>query len=1044
MSVVFVGGGIFGDRHDDVFNRRNGQCAVLNGNVVVVGIRAFLPFPGESIFDVSGIRDAAGFGERDDHTVVFHEPGRRRIILKMVGNGIVGERRSVVFLRGASGNDDHGTRIDHQPAVRYIERNVKVGVVVGKFARIQPHIIVRACLRAVRNGDFVGTGEVILCIEIAGVYDNGVVAGNALLTAVVRNRGGMTRDVHGNFRLIDGQRAVLIRYTIIGRNSIYSGRIDCVRLRARIGDGGFCGHGQRNAILAVACQQSRCGKAGFGQSVSVVGLACIVGLQSQRHGVIDRDDVLAFVSRDRDGLRAVHGRICIFRVQFFALFARQGCSDHRGSGLIVRNFGFGVLQVMVNGILRRIQLEIQLQNQRTVSGDCAGKHVVFIVRFEYVLVFFPARLVRFGNGNSGIRSAFALNGLIQTIRSVRILMIELNIVLRIGIGSPYRIQVIVVADRQPRGSAARKGNRAPLRSRPAPECIAGAIGKASVFIGQNRDCSVCGRALFGNLCFLGLTEIGMIGHADRGSNVRIHGGQNDALDHPDALTGVIPRGCAGGSIGGLPVDEHLALGRGCVGGESQRLGFGVVLVFMRVLGRSACAVAQIVGHFVINALYDGADIRVRVKPCGNVECFAGSDVHPFENYVVGTNLAYEVVVLLIVLDGRAIGDCKTERIARVRNFHVRRQRNCKLRLFPQGVEDEVARRHRLVFKVVLLRLCIRHIGRVDRIPALEHGVLRKAAGTLGVCVVAGHGSAVLNGCRRFSAVIVVCQGIAVAQVVECQRISTEALSVAAETCNACGIARKALNFVILLVVGGKVEVSINCFQQVKVGGAGRPCVGGYIGSDLLDIVGDGFFRVGRLLIEIECRIKARHAVERLKRVAVLACFRALPRAAVIGRVERCLAEFAGNLRVVFGGNGGDSAVFVFERQRIGFAIEIHVQNGRAVRQNLNGFTFFGIERIISPVCNACGQGFVIRGVNRIAGFSRPGRGCQRGIVFIVRVLSPIHDGEFDVCARPNGIDQRIILNIGNRSYGCRTALGQRPAAKGIALARKLRSGKRND
>ena len=723
--------------------------------------------------------------------------------------------------------------------------------------------------------------------------------------SIVFNGCAFTGELHralGHF-----QRAVLIRYTIIGRNFFYSGRIDCVRLRARIGDGGFCGHGQLNVVHAVACQQSRCGKAGFGQSFSVVGLACIVGLQSQRHGVIDRDDVLAFVSRDHDGLRAVHGRICIFRVQFFALFARQGCSDHRGSGLIVRNFGFGALQVMVNGILRRIQLEIQLQNQRTVSGDCAGKHVVFIVRFEYVLVFFPARLVRFGNGNSGIRSAFALNGLIQIIRSVRILMIELNIVLRIGIGSPNRIQVIVVADRQPRGSAARKGNFAIRRSRPALECIAGAIGKSSVFIGQNRDCSVCGRALFGNLCFLGLTEIGMIGHADRGSNVRIHGGQNDALDHPDALTGVIPRGCAGGSIGGLPVDEHLALGRGCVGGESQRLGFGVVLVFMRVLGRSACAAAQIVGHFVINALYDGADIRVRVKPCGNVECFAGIDVHPFENYVVVTNLAYEVVVVLIVLDGRAIGDCKSALIVRVRNFHVRRQRNCKLRLFPQGVEDEVARRH-LFFKVVLLRLCIRHIERVDRIPALEHGVLRKAAGTLGVCVVAGHGSAVLNGFRRFIAVIVVCQGIAVAQVVECQRISTEALFVVAETCNSCGIARKALNFVILLVVGGKVEVSINCFQQVKVGGAGWPCVGGYTGSDLLDIVGDGFFRVGRLIIETECRIKARHAVERLKCVVVLACFRALPRAAVIGRVERILAEFAGNLRVVFGGNGGDSAV----------------------------------------------------------------------------------------------------------------------------------------
>ena len=727
--------------------------------------------------------------------------------------------------------------------------------------------------------------------------------------SVVFVGGGIFGDRHDDvFNRRNGQRAVLIRYTIIGRNSFYSGRIDCVRLRARIDDGGFCGHGQLNVILAVACQQSRCGKAGFGQSVSVVGLACIVGLQSQRHGVIDRDDVLAFVSRDRDGLRAVHGRICIFRVQFFALFARQGCSDHRGSGLIVRNFDFGALQVMVNGILRRIQLEIQLQNQRTVSGDCAGKHVVFIVRFEYVLVSFPVRLVLIGNGNSGIRSAFALNGLIQIIRSVRILMIELNIVLRIGIGSPNRIQVIVVADRQPRGSVARKGNRAPLRSRPALECIAGAIGQITNFgIVRHGDRVVRSRALIALHSHI-LSEIGMVGHADRGGNVRIHGGQNDALDHLDALTGVIPRGCAGGSIGGLPVDEHLALGRGCVGGESQRLGFGVVLVFMRVLGRSGCAVAQIVGHFVINALYDGADIRVRVKPCGNVECFAGIDVHPFENYVAVTNLAYEVVVVLIVLDGRAIGDFKIARIVRVRNFHVRRQLNYKLRLFPQGVEDEVARRHRLVFKGVLLRLCIRHIERVDRIPALEHGVLRKAAGMDGVCVVvAGHGSAVLNGCRRFSAVIVVCQGIAVAQVVECQRISNEALSVFAEICNACGITRKALNFVILLVVGGKVEVSINCFQQGKVGGAGRPCVGGYTGSDLLDIVGDGFFRVGRLLIEIECRIKARHAVERLKRVVVLACFRALPRVAVIGRVERILAEFAGNLRVVFGGNGGDSA-----------------------------------------------------------------------------------------------------------------------------------------
>ena len=145
------------------------------------------------------------------------------------------------------------------------------------------------------------------------------------------------------------------------------------------------------------------------------------------------------------------------------------------------------------------------------------------------------------------------------------------------------------------------------------------------------------------------------------------------------------------------------------------------------------------------------------------------------------------------------------------------------------------------------------------------------------------------------------------------------------------------------------------------------------------------------MIEIEGRVKSRHAVEGLQSIGVLAAIRAFPRTTVISRVEGSFIKLAGNLRVVLGGDGGNRAIVILKRQRKRLALEVHVQHRGAVRRNGHGVGFFKGE--IAAVGYGGGQRAGAGG-QRLLRARRGGLNGRRkgGVVRIVRVLAPVDDG----------------------------------------------------
>ena len=273
-----------------------------------------------------------------------------------------------------------------------------------------------------------------------------------MLVAVIGMLGTVLGDGDGN--LVghggDGQRAGFIGYIVIVRNCaavVFDGAfINLVRGAARVGDGGGRRHGESEVLLRVAVDQTLHCEIGLGQRLTVVGLARILGLDGQGHSVIDRDDIFGFVSRDRDGLRggiAGHNGGGIGEIERIALVRRQLFADGHGAGLVVGNLDGGAVQVMMDGVARGVELEVQLQHQRTVACDVAGKHVVLVIRFEHVLAVFLGGLIGFGHGNGRVRGGRALVAVVERVSAIRVLIVELDGVLGVGVRRPDGVEDVL-------------------------------------------------------------------------------------------------------------------------------------------------------------------------------------------------------------------------------------------------------------------------------------------------------------------------------------------------------------------------------------------------------------------------------------------------------------------------------------------------------------------------------------------------------------------------------------------------------------------------
>ena len=349
---------------------------------------------------------------------------------------------------GDGDGDLVGHRGDRHIAVDHLlDGHVVVGAGDGEGVLGQIHVR-RANVRATGDGEYIGLGADRNLVRLAG--EAVVVADRLVLLAVVHSRFIDARDGDGGRSLVDGQGAGVIGYIVVGRNSaavVFDGiRIDHVRGTARVGDGGFRRHGESEVLLRIAVDQTLHFEIGLGQRLAVVGLLRVPGGDGQGHGVIDRDDIFGFVSRDRDGLIGIivgHLSGGIGGIERIAPVRRQLFADGHGAGLIFGNLDGGALQVMMDGVACGVELEVQLQHQRAVAGDIAGKHVVLVIRFEHVLVVFLSRLIGFGHGNGRVRGGRALVAVVERVSAIRVLIVELDGVLGVGIRLPDGVEDVL-------------------------------------------------------------------------------------------------------------------------------------------------------------------------------------------------------------------------------------------------------------------------------------------------------------------------------------------------------------------------------------------------------------------------------------------------------------------------------------------------------------------------------------------------------------------------------------------------------------------------
>ena len=396
---------------------------------------------------VAHVRGAA-LDDRRQH-VAFHQHAFGE------GEAVIRQRGSVVDLAGAVRGDDD-LRLDrgdrHIAVVHCLDGHVVVGAGDGEGVLCQTHGR-RANVRALGDGEYIGLEADRNLVRLAG--EAVVVAVRLVLLAVVHMRFIDARDGDGGRSLVDGQRAGCVGYIIIGRNRVavvFDGAfINHVRGAARVGDGGGRRHGEGEVLLRVAVDQTLHCEIGLGQRLAVVGLLRVLGGDGQGHGVIDRDDVLGFISHDLDFLRgniASHLGGGIGGIERIALVRRQRFADGLGAGLVVGNLDGGAVQVMMDGVARGVELEVQLQHQRTVAGDNAGKHVVRVALIEHVLAAILRELIAVFNGNGRVRGAIITDNALVCllrIRAVRVLIVELDGVLGVGVRCADGVEDVLAA-----------------------------------------------------------------------------------------------------------------------------------------------------------------------------------------------------------------------------------------------------------------------------------------------------------------------------------------------------------------------------------------------------------------------------------------------------------------------------------------------------------------------------------------------------------------------------------------------------------------------
>ena len=655
---------------------------------------------------------------------------------------------------------------------------------------------------------------------------------------------------------------------------------------------------------------------------------------------------------------------------------------------------------VVDGQLELVQLEVQLQHQRSVGSDGAGFHVSG-GSIVHILTILLICLVGIGNGDGGVGGAGARIAMIQPVR-IAVLIIEFHRVLGIGVGCPLGVQVIGTVIHAG-GITSGEGNA--LVVFPTSEGVALTRGQTGGAVILNRDLTVVGDIFYR----LGLVsvEVAVIGDTDSGRLVAPLGIQRHIAGDLHGTVGIVRR--AGAVSLGVPAQEDLAVVDEAV---AHNGGLGALGVLLGV-GHGAGAAVGIVGHRVTGAVaYLGVQLIVRGDLGARIEVQTTID-RPAQEAVASIERELELSFQLgqLIGDGIALADDDLVKLLAVLIIHRHRIGG----RYPLGVQGNVVGGHGLAVKHIgcaLAQLVVVPTGKDIAVFTFRSGVM------LIVGVARNAGLILyrlgLNGFTTADEHEVV----AVAGVIE--------LGVVVLVATQRPICRKRLEGKtgdgVLVLVSDIIACAgrgVAVMQLIaKIAGA---AFAGLTRQDFHIVIGCFGTITGLGTIEV-CAVQ-RHGIN-VDLVFAAAVARCPGAAAVIS------GPFGTDIRTVLGGDTQsrvlcritEQTTIGVELHRILIALVVHTHNGRAVAlDDLLGDGLGGETGV------ALG-----RGVGLAAGSAGLGLALLVGIAVIVGVLQPVNDGVAGVAVFPplgvQGGGRRDAGEVSSR----RQTLVSVPVDKGVA------------
>ena len=244
-----------------------------------------------------------------------------------------------------------------------------------------------------------------------------------------------------DFPLRDAQRSRHKTHTIIIREVAaliqYIANFICLGAVSNVRDSAVRRHGNTEVALLVTVNKALHGKLIAGQRLAIVHLAIAASRNGQRNSIVDSDDIFRRIRINRDRLvqaGVVRRRlVVILSVKIRRRFGHQRFSDGLPARLIVRNLYLSALQVMMDGIIRLVQVEVQPEHCGTFTRRIDSNDIrEILARMRNQLVLAVLSLCHILRCDLNSRASFARTFGCQTIIPLivcgirAILIVELN------------------------------------------------------------------------------------------------------------------------------------------------------------------------------------------------------------------------------------------------------------------------------------------------------------------------------------------------------------------------------------------------------------------------------------------------------------------------------------------------------------------------------------------------------------------------------------------------------------------------------------------